>query len=242
MIARPPGDTVELIAGLFSPLLGRRILDIGCGRGHLLRDLSERGARVAGINADDAAVEAARRAAPTAHVQKASARNLPFNDATVHVAIFVNSLHHLAPDDMTPALVEAARVVGKGGSIVVVEPLSEGTFFEALRLIEDETEVRHAAQQAIRRALRTNLLSEARLIEYERIEAFTDALAFVEHAVATDPTRKQRAREALQKLLARFETLSERNDRGYVLRQPLRLQHLKVPVSPHPVIHPVTFG
>jgi ubiquinone/menaquinone biosynthesis C-methylase UbiE len=242
MIARPAGDTVELIAGLFSPLLGRRMLDIGCGGGHLLRDLSERGARVAGIDTDEVAVEAARQAVPAAHIQKANARNLPFNDATMHVAVFLNSLHHLPLEDMTPALAEPARVVGKGGSIVVVEPLSEGTFFEALRLIEDETEVRQAAQQAIGRALRTNMLSEARRLEYERIEAFTDAAAFVERAVATDPLRRQRAREALQKLLARFETLSERNDRGYVLRQPLRLQHLKVPVSPHPVIHPVTFG
>lgn len=242
MPIRPPGDTVEFLSNLFAPLQGRRVLDIGCGSGHLLRDLAERGARVAGVDIDEAAVERSRQIAPTAYVQKASARNLPFKDATVHVAVFLNSLHHLPPQDMTPALVEAARVVGKGGSIVVVEPLSEGTFFHTLLLIEDETEVRHAAQQAIGRALRTNLLSEVRRIEYDRIEAFADAEAFIERAVATDATRKQRAGEALNKLLARFEMLSERDARGYLLRQPLRLQHLKVPVGRPPAINPLTFG
>lgn len=231
-----------MIETLCAPLDGRRMLDIGCGAGQLLRALAERGAQVAGVDADEAALEAARSNAPSARLHKAGAGQLPFADASVHVAVFLNSLHHIAAPEMLPALAEAARVVGTGGSVIVVEPLSEGTFFDTLLLIEDETAARHAAQDAILRATRLGFLREVRRVEYERIEAFADAEAFVQRAVATDPARNPPRKEALQRVLARFETLSERDARGYLLRQPLRLQHLKVPIKKPPPINPLMFG
>lgn len=241
MSIRPAGDTVEILETLLAPLQGRRFLDIGCGKGQLLQALAERGARVAGVDPDEAALEAARRLVPRADLQKAGAQLLPWGDASMHAAIFLNSLHHIPVADMLPALDEAARVVGKGGSVVVVEPLSEGTFFDALRLIEDETVVRQEAQDAIVRALRRGTLSEYRRMEYDRLEIFPDAAAFIARAVATDPTRQERALAAQGKLLARFETLSEHDAGGYLLHQPLRLHHLKVPVGPHPVVNPGVF-
>lgn len=242
MGTRPAGDTVDILAALLAPLQDRRILDIGCGRGHLLHALAERGARMAGVDPDEAALEAVRNLVPKAQLHKAGAVHLPWGDASMHVAIFLNSLHHVPAPEMLPALEEAARVVGKGGTVIVVEPLSEGTFFDALRLIEDETEVRHAAQEAIVRAMRRGVVSEIRRIEYDRIEAFPDATAFIARAVAADPARMEQALAARDKLLARFENLSERDERGYLLHQPIRLHHLKVPVGPRPVVNPALYG
>lgn len=242
MGTRPAGDTIDILESLLAPLQDRRILDIGCGRGHLLRALAERGARMAGVDPDEAALEAARKLVPKAQLHKAGARHLPWGDASMHAAIFLNSLHHVPVPEMLPALEEAARVVGKGGTIIVVEPLSEGTFFDALRLIEDETEVRQAAQEAIVRALRRGVVSEQRRIEFDRIEAFPDLAAFIARAVAADPAREAQALAARGKLQARFETLSERDGRGYLLHQPIRLHHLKVPVGPRPVVNPALFG
>ena len=242
MGTRPAGDTVDILAALLAPLQDRRIVDIGCGRGHLLHALAERGARMAGVDPDEAALEAARALVPKAQLHKAGALHLPWGDASMHVAIFLNSLHHVPVPEMLPALEEAARVVGKGGTVIVVEPLSEGTFFDALRLIEDETEVRQAAQDAIVRAMRRGVVSEQRRIEFDRIEAFPDLAAFVARAVAADPARLEQAVAARDKLQARFETLSERDGRGYLLHQPIRLHQLKVPVGPRPVVNPALFG
>lgn len=242
MSTRAAGDTVDILAKLLAPLEGRRILDVGCGKGQLLQALAERGARVAGVDPDEAALEAAHELAPKASLRQGGAQLLPWGDGTMHAAIFLNSLHHIPVPDMLLALEEAARVVGRGGSVIVVEPLSEGSFFDALRLIEDETVVRQEAQGAIVRAMRRGILSESRRIEYDRIEAFPDAGSFIARAVAADPARRERALEAQEKLLARFETLSEHAAGGYLLHQPLRLHHLKVPVGPHPVVNPATFG
>jgi len=238
----PAGDTVDILGGLLAPLQGRRILDIGCGRGNLLQALAERGASIAGLDPDEAMLEVAQTLVPKAVLKQGCAQLLPFGDACMHAAIFLNSLHHIPIPDMLLALEEAARVVGKGGSVIVVESLSEGSFFDALRLIEDETEVRQAAQDAIVRARRRGIVSEIRRIEYDRIETFSDAEAFLERAVVIDPSREERAQAARDKLLARFEALSDHDKGGYVLHQPLRLHHLKVPFAAKPAGTSAMFG
>ena len=238
----PAGDTVDILGGLLAPLQGRRILDIGCGRGNLLQALAERGASVAGLDPDEAMLEVAQTLVPKAVLKQGCAQLLPFGDASMHAAVFLNSLHHIPIPDMLLALEEAARVVGKGGSVIVVESLSEGSFFDALRLIEDETEVRQAAQDAIVRARRLGIVSEIRQIEYDRIETFRDAEAFLERAVVIDPAREERAQAARGKLLARFEALSDHDKGGYVLHQPLRLHHLKVPFAAKPAGTSAMYG
>lgn len=238
----PAGDTVDILGGLLAPLQGRRILDIGCGRGNLLQALAERGASVAGLDPDEAMLEVAQTLVPKAVLKQGCAQLLPFGDTSMHAAIFLNSLHHIPIPDMLLALEEAARVVGKGGSVIVVEPLSEGSFFDALRLIEDETEVRRAAQDAIVRARRLGIVREIRQIEYDRIETFADAEAFLERAVVIDPAREERAQAARGKLLARFEALSDHDKGGYVLHQPLRLHHLKVPFAAKPAGTSAMYG
>lgn len=239
---RPAGDTVDILEKLLAPLQGRRILDIGCGRGNLLQALAERGASVSGLDPDEAMLEVAQALVPKAALKHGCAQLLPWGDGSVHAAIFLNSLHHVPIPDMLLALEEAARVVGKGGSVIVVESLSEGSFFDTLRLIEDETEVRQAAQDAIVRARRLGIVGEARRIEYDRIESFPDAAAFMARAVAIDPSREQRAQAAQGKLIARFEALSEHEKGGYVLHQPLRLHHLKAPFAAKPAGTSAMFG
>lgn len=239
---RPAGDTADILEKLLAPLQGRRILDIGCGRGSLLQALTERGASVAGLDPDEAMLEIAQALVPSAALKQGCAQLLPWGDTSMHAAIFLNSLHHIPIPDMLLALEEAARVVGKGGSVIVVESLSEGSFFDALRLIEDETDVRQAAQDAIVRARRRGIVSEIRQVEYDRIEVFPDAEAFLARAVTIDPSREERAQAARAKLVARFEALSDHDKGGYVLHQPLRLHHLKVPFTAKPAGTSAMFG
>lgn len=229
MPTRPVNDTLRVIRTILAPLEERRIVEIGCGRGVLLNALAELGAKVAGIDPDQTALAEARRTAPTAILRQAAAESLPFVDGAMHAAIFVNSLHHVPVPGMAAALTEAARIVEPGGDVIVVEPLPEGTFFESMRPIEDETLIRLAAQEAIAAALRDGPLVLAQCSEYDRVEIYPTVSDFIDRVVAVDPTRKDRALEEREKVMKRFFILAEYVKGGYLLRQPLRLHHLKVP-------------
>ena len=229
MATRPANDTLRVLRTILAPLEERRILEIGCGRGALLNALAELGAKVAGIDPDQAALAEARKTAPTAILRQAVAESLPFVDAAMHAAIFVNSLHHVPLEGMAAALAEAARVVEPGGDVIVIEPLPEGTFFESMRPIEDETQIRREAQKAIAAALHDGPLRLAEFTEYDRVEIYPTVTDFIDRVVAADPSRKDRALEEREKVMKRFYILAEYVKGGYLLRQPLRLHHLKVP-------------
>lgn len=221
-------DAVSVAEEAFGPLAGRRLLDVGCGAGGFVRSLAARGARVVGVDPNPEALVAAREAVPGGTFQTARAEALPFADASFDGAVFLNSLHHVPKADMHDALREAARVVGAAGRIVVVEPLAEGSFFLALRPVEDETEVRDAAQEVLRRAVESGEFEQIRRIDYPRRELFDDADGFLRHAVAVDPARAARVAGSRPEVEAVFRRHAGTTPDGRVaLDQPMRAHVLR---------------
>lgn len=227
MVARQPGDTMAEIEAAFAPLAGRRILDIGCGPGRLIEALSRRAAIVSGIDPDPEAVAQAQAFLPLADIRQAGAERLPFADTSFDGAIFLNSLHHVPVALMLQALVEALRVVGRTGSVVVVEPLPEGPFFEAMRPLEDETQIRLAAQDTLAALLASRKAELVALREWERVERFATLDDFIARILAADPGRARHLAAARPALAAGFEALAERGGDRRVLCQPLRLHQLR---------------
>lgn len=218
-------DALTLIRETFAPLSRKRILDIGCGGGTLAKRLSEDGAAVTGIDPGDAALAQARAAVPEARFEAASGEALPFPDASFDGAVLLNALHHVP--DPAAALVEAARVLVPGGSLVVVEPLAVGSFFDALQPIEDETAVRAAAQDAIAAALSGGTFACRRDVTVERRESFASLDAFLTRVCAVDPARAATVEARRPVVEAAFEAAAEREADGrYGLVQPLRIQVL----------------
>ena len=81
-------DLVQLLA----PQPGERILDIGCGTGHLTRQIADSGARVLGVDRSPAMVNAARNAYPDLQFEVADARNLRYQSE--FDAVFSNATLH----------------------------------------------------------------------------------------------------------------------------------------------------
>lgn len=156
LVAKNTWVLEELVA-----LAGRRALDVGCGEGHLVRLLTTKGARVTGLEVQAAQLQKARSIEPVGDEDylEAGAQALPFPDASVDLVVFFNSLHHVPVAAMDQALAEAARVLGPGGQLYVSEPVASGEFFELVRRVDDETEVRALAFQAVQRASRVGLMA-----------------------------------------------------------------------------------
>ncbi len=218
-------DALSLILEALEPLAGRHVVDIGCGAGHLAKTLVARGAVATGVDPNGDAVAAARRAVPGASFLEAFAEDLPLPDGGATGAVFLNSLHHAS--DPGAALREAGRVLRRGAPIIVVEPLARGTYFDVLRLVDDETAVRTAAQDALARAIGDGALGCVRDETFERVSRFTSLDDFLHRAAAVDPERAA-AIDARRPAIAEvFERVAGKDGAGrFLLRQPLRFQVL----------------
>jgi ubiquinone/menaquinone biosynthesis C-methylase UbiE len=223
-------DSLSLICEVLEPLAGRRVLDIGCGPGFLAKALLARSAEVTGIDPAEHAITAARATAPAASFMTASGASLPFEDAEFDAAIFLNSLHHFPRDAMSAALAESARVTRPEGFVIVIEPLALGSFFEAFRVIEDETEVRRLAQVALERSLTDGVLVRTRSVTYDRRERFESLDQFLVRAAAADRSRESPIRERRAEIERGFATAAARDSEGrYILDQPLKADILRRP-------------
>ena len=99
-------------------LTGLRMLDVGCGGGHLAESLARAGAQVSAIDRSASTIEAARRHASATGLaidfRTADATSLPFADASFDAVISSDFLEHVT-DRLDAVLAEQARVLCPGG-------------------------------------------------------------------------------------------------------------------------------
>ena len=219
-------QTGERLLAILTERKARKVLDIGCGHGALSRSLAAKGFAMTGIDPDEDAVAAARKAVPDARFERATAEALPFADGSFDAAIFLNALHHVPEAVMRQALAETRRVIGPGGALIVVEPLARGTFFEVMRPVEDETEIRAAALRALDADIAGGHWNVARHDTYDRLSDFAALEEFIDYLVAVDPTRKSVADERREELDALFKANATASEKGFRLIQPLTLYEL----------------
>lgn len=100
---------------------GDRILDVGCGKGFLLYDLTQAvpGIEVKGIDISEYGIAHAKEEVRP-FLQVANANSLPFEDNSFDLVISINTLHNLYCFDLDKALREMERV-GSQNKYLVVE-------------------------------------------------------------------------------------------------------------------------
>lgn len=106
----------EGVLELLNPAAGERILDIGCGTGHLTRRIADSGASVAGLDSSVDMIAAASKSYPEIDFLNADAAD--FRTDKPFDAIFSNAALHwiLPPEDAVRCMSAALR---PGGRLVV---------------------------------------------------------------------------------------------------------------------------
>ena len=207
------------------PIVGSRLLDIGCGNGALLRLLAREGGLPVGLDPQEAQIARARAAAqvgPERYVV-GFGEGLPFAAGSFDVVLFFNALHHVPVEVMDPALNEARRVLKREGILAVLEPLAAGSHFELMQPVEDETAVRAEAEAAMVRAERSGRLRRQGQERYAVALRYRDFAEWRDGVLAVDPERRAALDRLQPALERRFAELGELEDDGRRLfRQPAR--------------------
>lgn len=113
---------VQLIGEYLANVSGKRVLDLGCGKGRFGRVFAERYPKASIVGFDLA--EAMLRHVPASVAPCAGSMiALPFRDAAFDCAYATESLEHAV--DIEAAVSEMCRVVKPGGRIVVIDKNAE---------------------------------------------------------------------------------------------------------------------
>ncbi len=106
---------------------GMTILDVGCGRGEILRHCAQLGADAFGIDYAAVAVSMSQRVAQGVNgvtpgrtaVAQADAKHLPFPDETFDRVLMFDVVEHLHPWELHRAMLEVRRVLKPDGRFIV---------------------------------------------------------------------------------------------------------------------------
>ncbi len=111
----------EAMASHFQLKPGANILDVGCGKGFLLYELSQvvPNARVVGIDISQYAIDNSKEEIRD-HLRVGTAAELPFETGEFDFVYSINTLHNLYNYELWSALREIERV-GRGARHIVVE-------------------------------------------------------------------------------------------------------------------------
>ena len=107
---------LDRVNRLISMRPGDRVLEVGCGQGHLTRALADQGLDIIGIDANPRAPEIAG----SKLVRHMEAQNLEFDDGTFDAIVSVHAIEHIPP--LEEAFAEMVRVLKPGGEAAFVYP------------------------------------------------------------------------------------------------------------------------
>lgn len=93
-----------------------RVLEVGCGQGHLTKALAARGVDIIGIDANPQAEEVAE----SQRVRHMKAEALDFDDGSFDFVLSVHAIEHIP--DLDAALAEMSRVLRTNGRAVFIYP------------------------------------------------------------------------------------------------------------------------
>jgi SAM-dependent methyltransferase len=203
------------------------VVDVGAGDGKFARAFARRGARVIGVEIDDAKVAIAKKAGHAdVEIRLGRGEDLPVDDGSADLVCFMFSFHHVPDEVQERALLEAHRVLKPGGRLHLVEPRPYGPMAEVMRDIADETQVLTSSQARLDRlATGAGLFSRLSASDYTIPLKTPDFETFLRGIIAVDPRRAEKLPAARTGMEAAFRERAEAIEDGFRLEQPCIAHH-----------------
>jgi ubiquinone/menaquinone biosynthesis C-methylase UbiE len=173
------------------PLQDSLILELGCGRAWMTRQLAERFHPRQIIATEVDSIQHEKNLLiddlPAVTFCLGGAEAIEQDDDSIDVVLMLKSLHHVPMPLMAQGLSEIARVLKPGGLAYISEPVYAGEFNDILRLFHDEKQVRIAAFDALKNVVEKGELEliEQRFFnapgQYKDFAEFDDRMIQVTH-------------------------------------------------------------
>lgn len=152
----------EKVLEIYRPGKEARVLDLGCGWGTVSFALSPLVTSVVGVDFSARSVELCRKGARDLGLKdvefiQADATDTGLAEESFDIVYAVDLLEHLYPDQTEQALDECARILKRGGRLVIWTP-NPGHFLETLRnrtflMKSDPSHVDYKSMEQIHRSL-----------------------------------------------------------------------------------------
>jgi SAM-dependent methyltransferase len=145
------GDDLVQLVEMVRGQAGARLLDLGCGGGHVSFHVAPEVADVVAYDLSAemlaaVAEEARKRGLANIRVERGTAERLPFADESFDIVVSRYSAHHW--QDFRAGLREARRVLKRGGRAAFIDAVTPGqplldTFLQSIELLRDPSHVRN---------------------------------------------------------------------------------------------------
>jgi len=161
------------LLSVLKPLAGKRLLDVSCGVGMLLKFAVDAGLQAYGIDISDAAVKDARRRAPLAKVVVGNGEALSYPDDSFDYVTNIGSLEHY--EHLVEGIQQIARVLRGDGKAGILLPNSYGLLWNIAHvwrtgdICDDGQPIqRYATRKEWQRLLEDNGLTVCHVVPYDR--------------------------------------------------------------------------
>ena len=155
------GDDLLQLVEMVRGQAGARLLDLGCGGGHVSFHVAPEVAEVVAYDLSAemlaaVAEEARKRSLANIQVECGAAERLPFADGSFDIVVSRYSAHHW--QDFRTGLREACRVLKPGGRAAFIDAITPGqplldTFLQSIELLRDPSHVRNYSRAEWQRAV-----------------------------------------------------------------------------------------
>ncbi len=213
------------------PIQDARVLELGCGRAWMTRQISERfrPASLVATEVDRIQHEKNLQISdlPNVRFVYGGAEDIDLPDASIDIVLMLKSLHHVPRELMSRALGEIARVLRPGGLAYISEPVYQGDFNDILKLFNDEEEVRKLAFAAVKESMNSGGMELVEQIFFNSPGHYRDFAEFEDRMLNVTHTEHDIDAHLYEKIRTSF--MAHMTEDGAHFLKPSRVDLLRKP-------------